>query len=153
MKRNIGICSLILTILLLLFIWGNSMQNASASTEISTGVLHQVESAAENTAPDSSFTLTDPILRKLGHFAEFGALGITLTLSLALLRKSRRGIYPLALYLGLMTSVIDETIQYFADGRGPRVTDVVLDHAGFCVGLVLTALILHIFFKEKTSKH
>ncbi len=73
--------------LTLLFIWGNSMRNASASGAMSGSVRVWLESLLH--IPIDEF-----LLRKAAHFSEYALLGAELSLLLSLL-SDRRGA-PLA---------------------------------------------------------
>lgn len=93
--------------------------------------------------------LTDLIVRKIAHFAEFSVLGIMLELCVySLNRVSPHKYLPHVLGAGLLTAVIDETIQLGSPGRAGRITDVWLDFSGVIFGslvmLAIFALYIHI---------
>ena len=50
------------------------------------------------------------------------------------------------LFFGLLTAVIDETIQLYVPGRSSSVKDVLLDFSGVLTGLFIALLIL-LFFR------
>ena len=133
MKRSgqLSIC-LILLVLNLLFIWGNSALPGKESAEISGGVLEWITDMVGETIPDGEF-----VLRKLAHFSEFFSLGLLLFWLFRLL--SQRGIHQAAMPLlcGTLAALLDETLQVLTPDRGPSVVDVWIDVAGVAGGILL----------------
>lgn len=119
----------LLLLLLLGFIWGNSLLPATDSGEVS-GALSRVVAfflgswaiAAEN------------VFRKLAHFTEFAALGVLLAWNCRL--WGREKLLPQVLF-AMTVALMDETLQLFSPGRAGMVQDVWLDLGGFLTGLVL----------------
>lgn len=130
----------VILLLLLLLIWGNSLQPAEASSAFSSGVLSKLQPLWLQLT-GASFPLSHHLLRKLGHFSEFFLLGLVSTLTGTTGRKKLTSNLPVILYTGLAVAVADETIQYFSPGRSPEVRDILIDYSGFCCGL-LAALVL-----------
>jgi VanZ family protein len=71
----------------------------------------------------------DLVLRKLGHFVEFGVLG-------ALLLRALRDV-PAAVFLGAAYAVTDEVHQLFVSGRQGSPLDWLIDVAGVFAGVAL----------------
>ena len=98
---------------------------------------------------------SEHFIRKLAHFSEFCLEGFLLTLCLRVYtaRFVRHISWPLL--GGLLTALLDETIQLFIPGRTSQVRDVWIDFAGvtagMCVALVLL-LILRAFSTLWTVK-
>lgn len=93
-----------------------------------------------------NFELTDHIVRKLAHFAEYTAIGIMLMNTAYAFNKSRPYVfYPHILFAGLFTAVIDEAIQLNVPGRYGMITDALLDFSGIVTGSVLMLIILTIY--------
>lgn len=130
----------VILLLLLLLIWGNSLQPAEASSAFSSGVLSKLQPLWLQLT-GASFPISHHLLRKLGHFSEFFLLGLVSTLTGTTGRKKLTSNLPVILYTGLAVAVADETIQYFSPGRSPEVRDILIDYSGFCCGL-LAALVL-----------
>ena len=82
--------------------------------------------------------MTDHVLRKCAHFAEYAVLG---ALTAAALRTSAHFSWPRALLPGPFAALCDETIQLFVPGRSGQITDVWLDTAGYLTGALLTLLL------------
>ena len=125
----------VILLLLLLLIWGNSLQPAEASSAFSSGVLSKLQPLWLQLT-GASFPFSHHLLRKLGHFSEFFLLGLVSTLTGTTGRKKLTSNLPVILYIGLAVAVADETIQYFSPGRSPEVRDILIDYSGFCYGLL-----------------
>ena len=92
------------------------------------------------------------LLRKLGHFLEFAALGFFLCWLLRL--GGQRGIHRVSapMFLGMLAANIDETIQVFRPGRGPSVIDVWIDVAGVSAGIAVFFLLRRIHTRIQKGK-
>ena len=127
----------------LCFIWGNSMLPGEESGEISGGLLLWLKA-------HFAFLQAMPevVLRKLGHFSEFMALGFFLCWLFRL--NGQVGLHRLTvpLFFGILAANIDETIQVFRPDRGPSVIDVWIDVAGVCVGIGLFRLAFRLHRKR-----
>lgn len=122
----------VLAVLLIGFIFHNSMQDADTSHSRSSHVLALL----------STFVpfLTEHIVRKLAHFCEYAALGWDLY---ALSVYVRRYVHSrLILFLVFCASIpcVDEFIQLFSDGRSAAFSDVCLDWSGMLFGVLVAAL-------------
>lgn len=124
----------VLIILVLCFIWGHSMKTAAESSRISSGLLELFPFLK---------LLGEHAVRKIGHFSEFTALGFLLCL------RFRGENKPLSLPLvcGILTAMVDETIQMFIPGRSCEVRDVWIDTAGVCFGMMLALTVYRIIRK------
>ena len=129
----------ILTVLLILtlaFIWGHSMAPADDSSAESGFVLQLITPLLEIFTGKGN--VTEHLVRKLAHFAEYMVLGVELGgLFGGDLRK-----YLIAATHGLLAAFVDETIQLFVSGRSGQVQDVWLDLSGICLGAGIAALII-----------
>lgn len=114
----------VLILLVICFIWGNSMKTGTESGRLSSSLLKLF--------PFLNI-LGEHVVRKLGHFSEFTALGFLLLL------RFRMDGRPLSLPLvcGILTAMTDETIQMFSPGRSCEVLDVWIDTAGVSFGMML----------------
>ena len=123
MKKRTRLC-ILLILLNLAFIWGNSMLPGELSGALSDWVKRLL--CLGQGDPDQGTGL----LRKLAHFSEFASLGFLLCW-LAYL-KGERGfhIFALALLGGLLAACIDESIQMLTPERGPGLVDVWIDTSG-----------------------
>lgn len=131
---------LMLILLTLSFIWGNSLDSRAASLDKSGRVLALLRPyilalpLPALHAPEAM----SAFVRKLAHFVEFFILGGQLMLLWRLIRPRVRMATPLALSVG--AACIDEGLQ-FVSGRAPMVQDVLLDSLGALAGIVLVWLL------------
>ena len=135
------------TCLVLCFIWGNSMLSGEASGNISGGLL----SWLIETFPFMKW-LPEYLLRKFGHFSEFGLLGFLLAWFFLL--QGQRGIHRISMPLlfAMAAGLTDETIQVYSLGRSPSVLDVWIDVGGALAGIALLYgchYLLKLIFKRK----
>lgn len=129
MKRSRGrltLCGWLIGAILL-FIWGNSLLPAEISQALSDWAKSMLVCGAPGESSGGS-----GLLRKIAHFTEFAALGMSLGWLFGMLGKKKR--YPML--WGFGAACVDECIQLFVPGRGPGIFDVALDTAGVAVGIV-----------------
>jgi VanZ family protein len=97
-------------------------------------------------------------IRKIGHFLEYGLLGMQSAL-FAFLYVERRNMVKHLFFstlLSLVIALFDETTQIFS-GRGPSITDVWIDFFGYTTLLSISFTVLCLcaktvkIFKEKNN--
>ena len=134
-----------LFMVILIFIWGNSSKNFTYSHQVSQLVTERINKILESLV--GSGHITDSIVRKLAHVAEYAVLGGVMISFLA--TKKRRGLQSVlnCLFIGLSVAVVDETIQIFSN-RGSSVLDVLLDFAGVCIGALLAYWIAPAIYRK-----
>lgn len=143
----IRIITIICLVLILIFIWGNSLTDKKISVEISDTVVDIVRNELPNVEEKISDISESQIdlsylVRKCAHFIEFFLLAICFII---IFLDQRDAIFRV-LFFGLLSAVIDETIQLFND-RSSSVADVWLDMLGFSIGIVLTVLVIRLIRK------
>ncbi|MDD4200497.1 MAG: VanZ family protein [Eubacteriales bacterium] len=121
------IIAIILTILVMAFIYYNSSQDSVASSQASDFVM--------NWLWDHGIYLSAYAVRKLAHFCEFALLGFLLVFALG-------GKVFLALLVGVLYAGTDEFHQRFVSGRVGQLLDLVIDGAGVFCGMVLAGILL-----------
>lgn len=130
----------VVILLYLGFIYHNSLTSALESSQQSGNVLRLLRSALGTFRLDSSW-LTEHIVRKTAHFAEFSLLGVLLWNCV----RSWRPALPLRVaseaFFSLFLPFLDETLQLFTEGRSAQVDDVWLDVAGVCFGTLLMVVL------------
>ena len=90
--------------------------------------------------------LTDYIVRKSAHFAEFTAIGMLLmSCAYSLNRIKPYKYYSQILFSGLAAAVIDETIQLNVIGRSGQISDVLLDFSGVVTGALIMFFIFSLY--------
>ncbi len=137
----------ILLLVMLAFIWGNSLLPGEQSGEMSDTVLETLNGiAARIGLPKDTFTYycdtdgdgipepTGLLVRKLAHMMEFAVFGALIWLRLET-RGRKRALQ--AFLLSAAAAGADELIQRFSADRGSRLTDVMIDCFGAALGLLL----------------
>ena len=125
-----------------LAIWVNSAVPKTQSAQMSGGLTAWLESTFQ-------LRLTEHLIRKMGHFCEYALLGIEYGFLYRRGRQNGQWLFNFA-SAGLMTAVLDESIQILS-GRGPMVSDVLLDFCGFGFGLILLLLVFLLFQRRNQS--
>lgn len=117
-----------------------SSQPASISNETSKGALRKLLEFFLGESTDALIRRYNHPLRKAAHFTLYAMLGFSLT---GVFRHQRRlHKLPLAVIVSAIFAALDELHQHFAEGRGPQVTDVLLDTAGAAAGaMVMTGVL------------
>lgn len=138
MKKQIY---LILNIVMILFIWGNSCLNGTISSEISTAVtdgflytLHQFFNLSVE------FELFHHLIRKLAHFSEYAILSI--------FAYKYHHSFIKAMLQCLVCASMDEMIQFFVSGRMAKISDVLIDCGGAITALLVICIIKKIRLKS-----
>lgn len=116
-----------------------AVESGARSTSIADGIVKLFNpgfgdlSEAEQAAILAS---ADHILRKCTHFCVYAALGALLLLD-SLCFAAKPPVHILrALFAAALYAASDEIHQSFVPGRGPAVTDVLLDSAGALCGIL-----------------
>ena len=103
---------------------------------------------------DNIGTFTTVLRKLIGHFGFFAISGALTTWSVYLVTcyfknyKHYMGII-FSLCFGLFLGGLTELIQVFVPGRGPQVTDVLIDFGGYILGAAIVILILAIHIRRK----
>lgn len=141
-RRFLKAC-VVLLILNVAFIWGNSLLPAEYSRALSGFVGNILALFLPASGPGEGGE-GHHILRKLAHFTEFACLGLLLSWLVYMLYKPRWECVALPLLTGILVAAVDETIQCFVPERGPRISDVGIDTLGVLLGIVLINVFISI---------
>ena len=132
---KIRILFIIAAILSTVFIFNNSLQDASHSDADSDTIVSFIlgDKTPTNEKDPVRFIVTKTV-RKSAHFLEFALQGFLLAGCFSAPFK-KKALW--VLILGLLTGCTDEFIQLFSDGRAGLVSDVLIDFIGTTVGLFI----------------
>lgn len=136
----------------LIFIWGHSLLNGIDSSSESERVLSFFTDLFGEGGAFMEWL--DRYIRKLGHFSEYGLLGMEVTLFFLLSERLRTWMRCLFFALfGVAAASIDECIQIFSEGRVADVWDVCLDLAGYATfsALLLGVMALVLFVRSRKA--
>lgn len=129
-KNNLG---LVIVLVIILFIWFQSLQQGSISHRESQWVLKMVQRLLSGNR--IGIWLNDGGIRRLAHLTEYSSLG--LFTSLYCWRRWGKNFSARIIALGIAVASMDEIFQYFAGGRTATWKDVCLDGAGVVAGIVM----------------
>lgn len=146
-KARMAVC-LVLTALVLVFIWGNSCLPAEQSAAFSRWLRNRIGPLLGLSADTDPGSAGPSVLRKLAHFTEFCWLGLCLSWLMHMLRTRKSEIFLFAVSAGVTAACIDECIQLFVPGRGPGWLDVGIDTAGLLLGIGVITLTAY-FTKQR----
>ncbi|MBR3560402.1 MAG: VanZ family protein [Oscillospiraceae bacterium] len=129
-----------------------SSQPAEISNETSKGALRKLLEFFLGESTEALIREYNHPLRKVAHFTLYAMLGFSLTGVFQHQKRVHK--MPLAVLLSAGFAALDEFHQSFVPGRGPQMTDVLLDTAGAATGAVLMTLILLLLYRnaEKPSR-
>lgn len=136
-KKRLAVC-IVLLVVNLAFIWGNSLLPGGISGAISNWVKDLL---APLLGWKKGSGQGGGLIRKIAHFTEFACLGVCFRWFWGMLTAKRLRPFLYALAGAFFAACIDETIQCFVPDRGPGIPDVALDTLGALAGILLLALI------------
>lgn len=136
-KYRKGYGLLLFLLLLVLFIWLQSLQQGSISHRESQWVLKMVQRLLSGNR--IGIWLSDGRIRRLAHLTEYSSLG--LFTSLYCWRRWGKNFSARIIALGIAVASMDEIFQYFAGGRTATWKDVCLDGAGVVAGIVMWRMV------------
>ena len=140
---------LVILILWISFIFGNSLMNGNASGSFSGSITEVIHNILQNIHINIKIETLHTIIRKGAHFSEYFILGIIMILNVYQYLKEPKYFIPFSIGLCLLTSIIDETIQTFVDGRSGNFLDVGIDSSGFLISILIMSLIIMHTNKKK----
>ena len=99
--------------------------------------------------------LNQNIVRTLAHLAEFFALGFTASVTSGAFLGFKKLSFILAVAVSSLTSVTDEYIQLFSEGRAFQFKDLLVDNTGIILGSVTVFLGIYVFnfLKNRRGKN
>lgn len=156
-KKNSIWLTLIPVLALMVFIFVMSSQPADESLKTSGGFVsfaeHLFYPELDSMPPaerEQIHSAVTNVVRKIGHFCEYGALGFFTFLHFDAIDQKRKipkkGLW--ALLVCFLYSCSDEIHQAFVPERGPGVRDVLIDTSGALAGILVMTLLLYIVRKK-----
>ncbi len=138
----------ILTAFMISFAFIHSSMPSGVSSDESESVLGILQSILDSLG--INIELSHLFVRKMGHFAEYTAIGMLLmSCAYSFNRIKPYKYYSQILFVGLFTAVCDETIQLNVEGRAGMVADVLLDFSGVLTGAVVMLIFYTIYRRIK----
>ncbi|MCI8956760.1 MAG: VanZ family protein [Eubacterium sp.] len=136
----------------------DGVESSSFSDEITMKVVCIIEPEYSNLSMDKQnviFNKVSFVVRKTGHFGEYGILSVLWSLLLLSFKKIRNMknflIVMIPTVICLVYAATDELHQGFVDGRSPKVMDVIIDTMGGLAGAGVI-IILWMIIRRKNER-
>ena len=140
MKKYSFQINLIITILIMIFIFMQSALPADVSDEESRVIVDFLANIIHRDTDTISL-----VVRKIAHFTEYLILGIFLKLDVSgiiHLVQTKNNI--ISLLIGAFYAVSDEVHQSFVPGRSCELRDMIIDTFGVIVGIIIISILRRI---------
>lgn len=125
-----------------LIIWFSS-QPVTDSDSLSRGLAQRLLNLFSVEASTHELSRLNHILRKVAHFALYFILGCGLTGITSHKWQRKPMAICVSVLLGTVFAVTDEFHQFFPEGRGPSMRDVLLDTCGVVAGSLILIVCKH----------
>ncbi len=148
--------SFIPALLIMCMIFSFSSQISVESSSLSNGISAKIIELADrlltlDLTDDQTFRAIESIhtfIRKLGHFTEYLALGVSLALPLYTVYQIRgKRLILISLSICVLFASSDEIHQLFVEGRNGSPKDVLIDTIGAFTGIIFTQMLCYILRK------
>ena len=154
MNKNI-IRAILIILLIATFvrIFGFSSQDgeksSSVSRKVTTAVTQNVKKIQDMDSKERELTLNkiEHVIRKIAHFSIYTLVGILMMALMSTYDISKNKQILVSILVGIIYATSDEIHQYFIPGRSAMVTDVLIDTAGVCLGVLIVLISLQIYIK------
>lgn len=151
--RSFLIC---VTVLIVCWIYSNSLKNAEESSSASGRVTAIIQGIIDAiTGGESNIIVSEYFIRKLAHFTEYAVYGLFLMLTY-LSFTNKKIYFVIPAILGVAVPISDELLQLVSEGRYCSPTDMFIDVCGTAVGFLIAlaffSLILFIIRNKKYKK-
>lgn len=134
-------------------IFGFSNQDSKTSSGISQKVTNIIVKYipsiqnAEKIEKQNMIDRTEKVIRKIAHFSIYTLVGLLLMGLMCTFNIKQFNRLSISLIIGIIYATTDEIHQAFIPGRGPQLTDVILDTMGVLTGIILVIIVLEILRK------
>lgn len=141
MNRKKHLWLWLLSALMIMLIWRNSIATGGESGSLSADVAHFLLQYVNDAGFSVPFDTFHFYVRKLAHFSEYFMLAVLITFSswaCPLIKRKR--LQPLPFWITV--PCIDEAIQHFIPGRYGSFSDVAIDMSGFFCGMIAAYILI-----------
>lgn len=160
---------LILSLLIIIFIYFNSLQVGHISQNMSDGVIESLNNLKIFDSKIYGFIqnifiklypniidIKNLFIRKMAHILEFSALSFCVLQLFALnLVKLNLKEILISVNISFLIAFIDEVIQLFVPNRAGQLQDVLIDFLGIIIGVILfivICLIARLFYRRNNNE-
>lgn len=131
-------------------------ESSSVSRKVTTAVTQNIKKIQDLEYKERELVLDkiETVIRKLAHFSIYTLVGILMMALMSTYNLLKRKQILISIFAGMMYAASDEIHQYFVPERTALFTDVLIDTAGVCLGvlIVLTMLKIYIKIRKKRQK-
>lgn len=131
-------------------IFGFSNQDSKTSGGISQKVtefiikfIPSIQQKEENQR-EEVIDIIESVIRKIAHFSIYTLVGFLLMSLMSTYKIKEINQIGTSLIIGVIYASTDEIHQAFIPGRGPQITDVMLDSLGVLTGIFISMLLIEI---------
>ena len=134
---------IIISIIIVGFIFYNSSQTGASSNDRSRGVMQKI---IESDYISASFDgvnkdKLNKLFRKCAHVAEYCLLAFILGIVFQVLKVNNGKYIIHILFVTLLVAVLDEFYQMYIPGRNSNVLDVLIDFSGGIIGATIFSVL------------
>ena len=153
-KNIIRVILIVLLIATFVRIFCFSSQDGEASSAVSrkvtTAVTQNVKKIRDMDSKERELTLNkiEHVIRKIAHFSIYTLVGILMMALMSTYDISKRKQIIVSILVGMMYASSDEIHQYFVPDRTALFTDVLIDTAGVCLGVLIVLMLLQFYIKN-----
>jgi len=134
---------LVISLLITIFIFANSLMPAHISSEQSGFFTRIFFDALTKFNVHITYSQASLFIRKTAHFAQFFLLGLAWFMTFISSHSPFKA-FQITLGITSLTALMDETIQLFIDGRAFSLTDIFID----ILGALFAAIILLVVYSR-----
>lgn len=127
---------IIIGILIHILIFTQSLLSGSVSSNQSGFIVDTLYPLVSSVVININVDTFGFIIRKAGHFTEFFLLGLVWYMIYSKYFDKIKLIL-IVLTHGLLTAILDETIQLFVNGRSGEIRDILIDFSGVLFGVLI----------------
>ncbi|WP_066372477.1 VanZ family protein [Neobacillus fumarioli] len=136
MLRKWNVLSWLLVIIWMAVIFSLSAETSAQSDSLSMGITKKIVKLLEKVTGQTKVNIEDfnHIIRKCAHFSIYLVLGLLVMNAVRNTELPIRSKLILTILICIVYAASDEFHQIFVSGRGPQITDVLIDSCGACLG-------------------
>ena len=129
-------------------------KSSSVSRKVTTAVTQNVKKIQDMDSKERELTLNkiEHVIRKIAHFSIYTLVGILMMALMSTYDISKNKQILVSILVGIIYATSDEIHQYFIPGRSAMVTDVLIDTAGVCLGVLIVLIVLQIYIKIRKKR-
>lgn len=150
-KQRLPLVFIGITIAIMSLIVWFSSQPVTDSDSLSLGLARRLLELFSVDASKQELRHLNHILRKAAHFTLYFILGCGLTGITSHKWRCIPAAVCVSVLLGAVFAATDEFHQFFSEGRGPSLQDVLLDTCGVAAGSLFLAVCMYCISRKKSS--